>query len=155
MDGMVRPIPRPSYSFLDASSRGESGGASPSDDDVRGVLGVEPDLDDTEELSSPSLPSVSTATALIGWDTAAENCKAGGRVFKGLLAGEIERSAGGGVILTMGDVTALLPLNTELLSPPRLQEVAESDLEGALFWPSVVPPDKTEVKLGDVEALEY
>ena len=48
-------IPRPSYSFLAASSRGERGGASLSEDAVRGVLGVDPDLDDeTEELSSPS-----------------------------------------------------------------------------------------------------
>jgi hypothetical protein len=38
-------------------------------------------------------------------------------------------SPGGGVILTLGEVTArLLPLSTELLLPPRLQETADSDL---------------------------
>ena len=66
----------------------------------------------------------------MGCDVAEVKRSAGGRVFRGLLAGEGEvRSVGGGVILTKGDETARLPLRTELL-PLRLQETAESDLEG-------------------------
>ena len=42
-----------------------------------------------------------------------------------------ERSSLGGVILRLGEETVRLPLRTELLFPPRLQEEAESDLEGA------------------------
>lgn len=55
--GTGRPIPRPSYNFLDASSRGERGGGISVEEAVRGVLGEELDLEETDELSSPSAPS--------------------------------------------------------------------------------------------------
>lgn len=58
----------------------------------------------------------------------------------------------------LGEETARLPLRTELLLPPRLQEETESDLEGAtpleefkLFdigLPKDVPPLMTVVPLG-------
>lgn len=69
-----------------------------------------------------------------------------------------ERSSEGGVILRLGEETVRLPLRTELLFPPRLQEDAESDLEGAaaaLVWtlleagfPKDVPPLMTVVEPG-------
>lgn len=66
---------------------------------------------------------------------------------------------GGGVTRTLGEiVTRLFPLSTELLFPPRLQEV-ESDFDGVAFkevelmlldagLPSEVPPLMTVVVLG-------
>jgi hypothetical protein len=72
-------------------------------------------------------------------------------------------SPGGGVILTEGggvvkEAALFGPLNTELLFPPLLQEMAESDLEGLVEelvfmlldrgLPSTVPPLITVVRLG-------
>jgi len=59
------------------------------------------------------------------------------------------RSVGGGVTLTLGE--RLLPLRTELLFPPRLQEIAASDFEGVLTEgaggvPRAVPPLMTVVE---------
>jgi hypothetical protein len=68
-------------------------------------------------------------------------------------------SPGGGVILTEGGgVVMEVALKTELFFPPRLQETAESDLEGAVGdpvlmlldrgLPSTVPPLMTVVRPG-------
>lgn len=102
--GTGRPIPRPSYNFFEASSRGESGGGISVDDAVRGVLGEELDLEETDELSSPSVPSpVTMATEESGSEAAAVKRRGEGRVRRGLTAGGGEtRSEGGGVILTKG-----------------------------------------------------
>ena len=134
-------MPSPSYSFLAASSRGERGMSL--EEEERGVVGdeLEADLDDeVDSASSPSPPSapseeVSIATAGNGWDAAMLNRRGTGRVLVvGLvMTGGEACSPGGGVILTLGDVTTrLFPLSTELLLPPRLQETADSDLDGAL-----------------------
>lgn len=80
-------------------------------------------------------------------------------------------SSGGGVTLTVGEGIdmARLPLRTELFFPLRLQETAESDLEGAVADPFVllevilfdmglprtVPPLMTVVRLGVEGGLEY
>lgn len=64
--GRGRPIPSPSYNFFTASSRGETGGAL-EDEALLGVLGDELDLDETDDESSPSVPSeLSIATAGMG-----------------------------------------------------------------------------------------
>lgn len=47
------------------------------------------------------------------------------------------------MILTMGEDAARLPFKTELFVVPRLQEIAASDLDGAVVVvgvPSEVPP---------------
>jgi hypothetical protein len=128
------PIPRPSYNFLEASSRGERGISL--EEEEWGVVGEDPDLEElVDELSSLSLVSeVSMVTLGRGcWATTLKRSGCGRNLAAAaaLLAtgggGDI-RSEGGGVILTAGDVTARLA-RTEFPLPPRLHEVAESDLE--------------------------
>ena len=87
---------------------------------------------------------------------------AGGGELRSARGGDT-RSAGGGVILTLGEERVrllLIPLRTELLLPPRLQETAESDLEGVVLGvrvpvelvegrlPRAVPPLMTVVPPG-------
>jgi len=130
--GAGRPIPRPSYSFFVASWRGERGGGSMSleEDAVWGVLGEESDFEDTEEESSPSLLSeISMATLGEKGSDAGFRVRGEGRLLAVPTVGVLG-SMGGGVILTIGEVTARLPLKTELLTEPRLQETAVSDLDG-------------------------
>jgi len=67
--------------------------------------------------------------------------------------GDTRSSPGGGVILTLGEETTRLPLRTELLFPPRLQEEALSDLDGmtpvaTVGVPKEVPPLMTVVEPG-------
>jgi hypothetical protein len=162
-------MPSPSYNFLEASSRGERGISL--EDEERGVVGEELDVDLDEpepveyasSLSVASAPSgeVSMATLGSGWEMTGLKHRGWGRVLRGLRSGGREvgwcsPSPGGGVTLTLGDVTMrLIPLRTELLLPPRLQEVAESDLDGVveaigeeLGVPRGVPPLMTVVELG-------
>jgi hypothetical protein len=129
----------------------------------RGVVGDELD-GDVDSASSASAPSAeeSIATAGKGWDAAKLNRRGTGRDLLTTGGGET-RSPGGGVILTLGEeTTRLFPLRTELLLPPRLQETADSDLEGGLATTGVValvivldagvprdvPPLMTVVELG-------
>lgn len=100
-------------------------------------------MDGDEELeelySSYSSSAESTATVGKDCETTVLKCKGWGRNLGAPIAdagdmggGEILRLSEGGVTLTEGEVTTrFIPLSTELLFPPRLQEEAESDLEGA------------------------
>jgi len=65
------PIPKPSYNFLDASSRGERGISL--DEEDRGVVGEDDLTEESEEWVSASVSSsvVSMVTAGMGWETAA------------------------------------------------------------------------------------
>lgn len=117
-----------------------------------------------EEPSSLSLLSdVSMVTAGSGCEAAPLKRKGMGRILPAMFnAGGGETrccSFGGGVILTLGeDTVRLFPLSTELLFPPRLHEVAESDLEGKMLTlllmlleaglPREVPPLMTVVEPG-------
>ncbi len=154
------PIPRPSYNFLLASSRGERGISL--EEDEWGLVGDElepPDLEELVESASSSPSLVSMVTAGNGCDTAGLKRRGWGRALGAATAspggGEI-RSPGGGVTLTLGEVTARLALRTELFLSARLQDVAESDLDGTpveftLFeagLPKEVPPLMTVVELG-------
>jgi hypothetical protein len=118
----------------------------------------EPDLeDDSVKLSSASASSIATVGR--GCDVAAVKRNGCGRVRTGLTSvidrGDTRASDGGGDTRTLGVSpgfidTALLPLRTELLLPPRRQETAVSDLDGAtelLDIPRGVPPLVVEVKL--------
>ena len=157
-------MPNPSYNRFVASSRGDRGGISCDD----GVVGEPPDLDDPEdEASSTSTSEESIAITGSGCETATLNRRGWGRDLV-IPAGEGVTdsegpSPGGGVILTEGggvvkEIALFGPLNTELLFPPLLQEMAESDLEGVgeepVFMlldkglPSTVPPLMTVVRLG-------
>ena len=118
----------------------------------RGVLGEEPDRDETEELSSPSVPSLMTTDAK-GSAVAAAKVKGCGRVLMGLTAdagGGDTRSVGGGVTLTNGAEEVRF-FKTELLVVPLLHETAASDLDGAVGLPLLtrppneVPPEITVV----------
>jgi len=161
-------MPNPSYSLLEASSRGERGISL--EDEERGVVGEELDAADLteepEDWVSPSLSSavVSMETVGKGWETAALKRRGCGLNLgpdaeigdTGPPAGGGDTRSVGGVILTLGEETARLPLRTELLFPPRLQDDAESDLEGAaVAWmlldaglPKEVPPLMTVVRFG-------
>lgn len=158
--GTGRPIPKPSYSFLEAASRGERG--VPLDEEEGGVLGLE-ELEELASTSTSLSPSVvsSIATAGTDWEATTLNRKGWGRDLTAGLGdatggGETRRSAGGGVTLTLGE--RLLPLRTELLFPPRRQVEAESDLDGVMFTltlfearlPNDVPPLITVVALWGV-----
>lgn len=153
-------MPKPSYNLFVASSRGDRGGISCED----GVLGEPPDLDDPEEeVSSTSTSDESMAITGSGWETATLKRRGWGR---GLIFPQDEGvtdsvgpSPGGGVILTEGGgVVMEVVLKTELFFPPLLQEMAESDLEGAVEGvvfilldkglPRTVPPLMTVVRLG-------
>lgn len=125
-------MPRPSYSFLDASSRGERGVSL--DEDDLGVVGEE--LDATELEEEPSSEDVSIVTAGMCWAAAELNRRGCGRNLPGI---EADCCSGGGVTLTMGeDTVRLFPRRTELLFPPRLHELTESDLEGTAPVPLLV-----------------
>ena len=145
-------MPSPSKSFLVASSRGERGGRSNEEPEL-GVEGdeCEPDLeDDSVRLSSASASSIATVGS--GCDVAAVKRNGCGRARTGLTSvvdtGDTRVSGGGGDTRTLGvrpglTDTALFPLRTELLLPPRRQETAVSDLDGAtelLGVPREVPP---------------
>lgn len=155
-------MPKPSYSLLEASSRGDRGVSL--EDDEWGVVGLEldPDLEELDESPSSLSPSVvSIATAGIGWDATTLNRRGCGRalptgVGEPTGGGETRLSTGGGVTFTLGDL--LMPLRTELLFPPRRQVEAESDLEGVPLGltlrlleaglPRDVPPLITVVEWG-------
>jgi len=68
----------------------------------------------------------------MGCETATLKLRGWGRALPVLKpGGGVTRSAGGGVILTVGEVeTVRLPLRTELLFPPLRHDTAESDLDG-------------------------
>lgn len=149
-------MPRPSKSFLDASSRGERG-ISLDEADERGVVGEEWVLpEEQDESASPSSSVSTTVTAGRGWETAELKRKGCGRNLALALiprGGETRSVSGAGVILTMGDDATRFPAKTELLAPPRLQDETESDLE--IGWvllevglPREVPPLMTVVELG-------
>ena len=60
-----RPIPRPSYNLLDASSRGER--EVPFEEEDLGVFGEELDVEELEdEVSSLSLPSAEVSMVTAG-----------------------------------------------------------------------------------------
>ena len=104
-----RPIPRPSYNFLDASSRGERD--DPLEEEDLGVSGEE---ELTEEASSLSvLSEVSMVTAGRGWVVAPLKRNGWGLNLAGR-EGDSAKVSGGGVIFTLGEETArLFPLRTE------------------------------------------
>jgi hypothetical protein len=128
-------MPRPSYSFLDASSRGERGVSL--DEEDLGVVGEELDAMELEEEPSSLLSEdVSIETAGMCWAAAGLNRRGCGRNLPGI---GTDCCSGGGVTLTMGeDTVRLFPRRTELLFPPRLQELTESDLEGKVPVPLLV-----------------
>jgi hypothetical protein len=164
---------------LEASSRGERGISF--EEEERGVVGEEldaPDFtDEPEDWVSPSVSSSALSIATVGKDCEAAVLKrrGWGRNLSPLAVmgddasataggGEVRSSLGGGVTFTLGEDTARLPLSTELLLPPRLQDEAVSDLEGAttaeftLFdigLPREVPPLMTVVELGVAGGSAY
>lgn len=114
MYGAGRPIPRPSYSFFVASSRGERGPASSEVKDW-GVAGFDCEVELADDrASSCSLPE-SIATMGMLEEAMEEKLSGRGRsLWAGVKGGE-RRSPGGGVILTLGDAVeaARRPLSTE------------------------------------------
>lgn len=114
MYGTGRPMPRPSYSFLVTSSRGERGLASSEVKDW-GVAGFDWEVELADDMaSSCSLPE---SMATMGTLDEAMEQKLSGRgrcLLAGVRGGEM-RSPGGGVILTVGDAVeaARRPLSTE------------------------------------------
>jgi hypothetical protein len=129
----------------------------------RGVVGEERDFEEEVEYPSSAREEfvvvspeesvgelLSTARTGRGFETAGLKRSGTGRALVRGVAGGGElrserggetRSAGGGVILTLGEERVLrlllIPLRTELLLPPRLQERAESDLEGVVLGVTV------------------
>lgn len=110
----TRPMPRPSYSFFVASSRGERGLVS-SDVNDCGVAGFDWEVELADDMaSSCSLPE---SMATMGTLDETMEVKLSGRgrcLLAGVKGGE-RYSPGGGVILTLGDAVdaARRPFSTE------------------------------------------
>jgi hypothetical protein len=103
-------MPRPSYNFFVASSRGERGMSL--DEDDLGVVGEELDAAELEDEPSSLLSDdVSIVTAGRCWAANGLNLRGCGRNRAGIGA---DCCSGGGVTFTMGeDTVRLFPRRTE------------------------------------------